>query len=242
MPRLSPLLVCALLGCSASPSSSSAGREPEAGPSIQPEAEANAVSDAPTCIARYSFDSSRSVIEEQRQKAGPARWDDFVKAYDAADLEPDAQHPVELVSEFRVGDAPLLWFLADYSKAVVDAAVLTKLTIVDGTGIGVGEREVIGALTERGRAGIGGRELAHFLLKAGVIQTWIHIGSEVCLIDERDDGDGYRGEFIGEHTYYTNEENVDRFGFVVEIDAAGTIAITGAQPRPLPVARPVATP
>ena len=190
------------------------------------------------CLERWTFDSQRSVLEEQRAKAGAARWHDFVETYEAAYLDPDTQQPVDVVQQFRIGDTPLLWFRADFATAVVNAAVLTKLQVVNATTLAVGGREEIGALTELGLGKIAGRELAHFLIQADVIQTWIHIGSTVCLVAERDDDAGYRGEFIGEHTYFTNEENVDGFGFVVELDADGKITITGAEARELPPASP----
>ena len=205
---------------------------------------------AATCLARWAFDNDRSVLAEQRQRGGAARWDDFPTRYPAAYLDPDADHPVELVARFEVGATPLLWFTADFSEAVVNAAVLSELAIVDATGLAVDQQATIGRLTElglghlRGAAwastGLGGRELAEFLLAAGVVQTWVHIGSELCLLAEHDDEHGYRARFTGEHEYYTNEANLDPLGFELVVTAAGSITIVGVAPIAMPaaVARP----
>lgn len=231
------VLVCVLSGCDRGEPS----QPPPAAVTQTTPAEPEPVTKttpAPTpCLARYSFDSDSSVLDEQRRRGGAARWDDFARRYDAAYLDPDSDHPVEVVESFRIGDTPLLWFRADFSEAVVNAAVLGPLKVVDGTRIRVGERETIGALTELGLGKIGGRELAHFLLRADVVHTYVHIGSSVCLVEESTGPDGsYRGRFSGEHTYFTNEEMVDRFGFWLELDAEGQLSIEGAQALLLPAA------
>lgn len=202
--------------------------EPEPEPMTPPEP-----ASPPVCIATYSFDSHASVLAEQRSLAGAKRWDDFATRYSAAYLDPDRDHPVELVASIRIGDTPLLWFTADYAHAVVNAAVLSALKVVDATSLRVDERVEIGALTELGHGKIGGRELTEFLLKASVIQTFAHIGSTLCLLTEtRDDQGGYRAEFSGEHEYFTNRRKVDEFGFVVALALDGGISVTGASPQP----------
>jgi hypothetical protein len=189
---------------------------------------------APVCLERSSFDSQRSVLSEQRARAGAKRWSDFATRYPAASIDPDADHPVELVAAAQIGATPLLWFTADYAEAFVNAAVLTELKVVDATGLAVGERVEIGALTELALGMISGRELASFLLEAGVIQTFVHIGSTVCLLAETEDADSYRAEFTGEHEYFTNGQNIGAFGFILELAADGGVAITGASAKPLP--------
>lgn len=212
------------------------GAEPEQGaaPDKPPEQQAPAA----TCLARYELDSDRSVLAEQRRRGGAARWDDFPKRYAAAYLEPETDHPVEQVERFRIGDTPLLWFTPDFSAAVVNAAVLSELPVVDATSLEVGERVELGALTELGQGKIGEREMVEFLLEAGVIQTYVHIGSKLCLVaeDKRgQEGEGrpYGAEFSGEHVYFTNEENRDALGFRVELDGEGRMAIIGVEPKPV---------
>jgi hypothetical protein len=201
-----------------------------------------------TCLARYAFDSDASVLAEQRRRGGAARWSDFATRYPAANIDPDVDHPVELVARFEIGATPLLWFRADFRDAVVNAAVLSELQVVDATGLGVDEKLEIGELTELGRGhlhgrawqrapepeGFGGRELTEFLLTAGVVQTFIHIGAQLCLLDEVDDEAGYRARFTGEHEYFTNQANLDPLGFELAIAATGRITIVGVAPVPMP--------
>jgi hypothetical protein len=220
--------------------------EPSPSPTVEAPAE------AVTCLARYAFDSDSSVLAEQRRRGGAARWNDFATRYPAAYLDPDVDHPVERLARFEIGATPLLWFTADFSEAVVNAAVLGELKVVDATGLGVGESIEIGALTELGRghlhgrawqrepnpAGFGGRELSEFLLAAGVVQTFVHIGAQLCLLAEVDDEAGYRARFTGEHEYYTQAANFDPLGFELTIAATGRITIVGVEPVAMPPVSP----
>jgi hypothetical protein len=190
-----------------------------------------------TCLARYAL-GQQSVLDEQRSRGGAQRWDDFAKGYPAATIDPATHHAVEVVADYRVADTPLLWFTPDFAAAVVDVAMLGDLQIVDATRLGIDERIEIGTVTAAGRAGLRGRRLAEFLLKSDAIQTYVHIGSTLCLIAEVDDANRYRAEFTGEHEYYTNEENHDPLAFSLEIAGDGRIVITGVKPSPLPPAQP----
>jgi len=63
----------------------------------------------------------------------------------------------------------------------------------------------------------------------------VHIGSELCLLSEETDEDGnYEAHLTGEHTYFTNEENVDPLDFVVRIGAEGLISVHIPQARGQP--------
>lgn len=184
------------------------------------------------CLETFIVDSHRSVLREQRERSGAKRWDDFPKVYAAAYLDPETQQPVEIVKSIQVGKTPLLWFTPDFGDVVVNAAVLTDLALVDAPKLGDGERVEIGALTELGLGRLSGRDLLRFVIAADVVRTYWHIGSTVCLLEERDDADGYRAKLSGEHVYFTNAENRDAFGMVVERDPAGRIAVVGSKAVP----------
>jgi|GEM_PF-623131 len=222
------LLAC-VLSCARSEESSSTPAPASKPTTRTPTAEED--TDVPQqCLQRFTVDSDQSVLSEQRSRAGEKRWDDFPKRYPAAYLDPDAQRPVDAVREFQIGATPLLWFTSDFSEAVVNAAVLSELTVVDATGLEAGARVQVGALTELGLGKVAKRDFVRFLARADVIQTYMHIGSVVCLYDEREDASGFRLAVTGEHTYFTNEKNVDPFGFEVSIEPGGTIWVTGAEP------------
>jgi hypothetical protein len=176
-------------------------------------------------------DRSHSVLEEQRAKAGVRRWDDFPETY-RAQTPDESHHRVELLEAHAIGDDPLLWFTSDYAEAVVDAAILGDLKIVDVTSLPVGERVRVGVLSEQGMRSIGARDLARFLIEADAIGTYVHIGSTLCLVSESKRKGIYRATFTGEHVYFTNEENHDLFGFVVEMGLGGEIEVVGTEPLP----------
>lgn len=179
----------------------------------------------PACLEAVAIDHGASVLAEQR-RVGP-RADDFQTTFAAAYLDPDAQVPVEAVRAYQIGATPLLWWNPARTAAVVNAAVLSDLAVVDATGLGAGVAAPVGALTELGLGRIGGRALVKFLLHARVIATYVHIGAELCLTDEHDGPDGYRVRVTGHHTYFTNSKHVAPLAFTVTIDPAGQIAVRG---------------
>jgi hypothetical protein len=180
-----------------------------------------------TCLARFQLDSHASVLDEQRRRGGAQRWNDFARRYPAATIDPASHHAVELVAGRTLGGAPLLWFTPDFADAVVDAAIFSELKFVDATTLRGAQQVEIGTLTERGHAELRKRELLEFLLEAGVIQTFAHIGSSLCLRSEVEDQRGYRAELDGTHEYYTNQENHDPIGFALEITPDRVMTVTG---------------
>ncbi len=170
-----------------------------------------------------SIDHGASVLTEQRRVGPPAF--DFQDRYPAAAIDPATQVAVAVVAEFRIGATPLLWFTADRTAAVVDAAVLSDLVVADVTAMGPGAVATIGQLTERGRGQLPGRDLVTFLLRARAIATYVHIGAELCLFDERTDASGYQVRITGEHTYFTNQRHVVALEFEVTIDPTGVISV-----------------
>lgn len=178
-----------------------------------------------TCIANWSMGKSESVLSEQRALPA-ADWFDFATTYAAATI--DATHtPVKVTAKSTVDGAPLLYFTADGSQAVVDSRVFSDLTVADVTAMGAGAVVSVGSVKEGARGKLGLRPLLEFLVRSDVIRTWAHIGSEVCLVSASDADAVWRAEFTGEHTYFTNRENHGALSFVVEVAADGAITVTG---------------
>ncbi len=202
------------------------GSTPRAAPATDPVANQGAAVPVSDCLERISVDKGSSVLSEQRRIGPPA--DDFATVYPAEYLDPDAQVPVEVTRAYQIGKTPLLWWSADKTHAVVNAAVLTDLTVADITALPAGQEVRVGQLSELGVGAIAGRELVKFLIEARAIATWVHIGAELCLVEEHDDGAaGYRARFTGEHTFFTSKKNVRPLAFAVAIDGAGVITVNG---------------
>ena len=180
----------------------------------------------PDCLERITVDQAHSVLSEQRRVGPPAA--DFQTRFRAEYLDPAAQVPVEVVRAYQIGGTPLLWFDVAKTEAVVNAAVLTDLVVADVTAIRAGEQVAIGQLSELGIGQLGGRELVKFLIAARVIATYVHIGAELCLVEEHvDEASGYRARFTGQHTFFTSQKHVKPLAFAVAVDATGVIAVHG---------------
>lgn len=215
------LLSVLWLGVAACGSTSRASSTPP-----DPVANQGAAVPKPDCLERISVDKGRSVLAEQRT-VGPAA-DDFATTYPAAYLDPEAQVPVEVTRAYQIGKTPLLWWSQDKTHAVVNAAVLSELAVADVTALPAGQEVRVGQLSELGVGAIGGRELVKFLIAARAIATYVHIGAELCLVEEHDDGAaGYRARFTGEHTFFTSKKNVRPLAFAVAVDGDGVITVRG---------------
>lgn len=224
-------VACAAVGCAAksdpsSPANTGAAVKPDPAPSTAPPEPANDPATEPVgdCVLRLELDSHASLLEEHRSHAAV---DDFHPGIEAAAVAPGF-HPALATAALTVSSRPALWFTADYARVVVDETLASALQAVDATRLGAGETKRIGTLTAKAREGLGGRGWVELLLRAHVIGTWIHIGSQLCLSAEREsEADGYRVAVDGEHTYFTNEENVEPIHFDVAIASDGAVTVIG---------------
>ncbi len=179
----------------------------------------------PPCLEQLTVDHARSVLTEQRS-LGPAAFD-FQARFAAAYIDPDAQIPVAATAAYEIGKTPLLWWNAARTEAVVNAAVLSDLAVVDATRLAAGTTEAVGRLSELGVGRIAGRDLLKFLIAARVIATYAHIGAELCIVDEHGGPDGYSARVTGHHTYFTNAKHVEPLAFTMTVGADGAIAVRG---------------
>lgn len=206
------LYALALFGCP---------HEPEAAPvSVAPPVAEEAV----MCPSPWKIDHHDSVLSEQRGK-GPS-WSDFPVGFPAAAITGD-DVPVAVTAPFQIEGAPILYFRPGFSEAVVDARWSGAWTAVDATGLAAGSTAVVARLTPEGRAGLSAARWAELLVRAGMIQTYAHIGAEVCLVEETLPDGAWRGVLRGEHVYFTNEENHAPLAFAVVVAPDGEIRVTG---------------
>ena len=131
---------------------------------------------------------------------------------------------VKATAEFRLDGQPLLWFAADKSKAVLDERVFGELTMVNVTTLGEGKTAVVGKIKEPGRT-LAPRAVAWFLMRSGILQTFVHLEANVKLEGEKTAGGRYEAAFSGKHLYYTNERHESAFRFRFIIEADGTLRV-----------------
>ena len=177
------------------------------------------------CILKLETSRHQSVLEEQRQTGPPA--DDFQRVFAAEPIDAATYSPVKVVARFTLGGAPLLWFTPDRRRAVLNAKAFGDLQMIDAPRLDAGETKTIGKMTPTGAAQLDGRAVLEFLIGAEIIQTYWHIGAELCLRTEDQGPAGYRAEIDGVHIYYTNEENRDPVRFQFMLSPDGTLTITG---------------
>lgn len=160
------------------------------------------------CIETITVLHSASPLSDMRKLGLPA--DDFPGAFAAAPVDKARMRPLGSFDG-------LLW--VDGQRVVADAALVSDLTVVDATRLRTGERAVVGKLV--GLRGV------RALIAAGVIRTYWHVESTVCLetISEKDGV--WEGQYSGSHVYFTNSKNVGKFAFAVRVEKDGTVAVIG---------------
>ena len=160
------------------------------------------------CIETFGVLHSASPLSEMRKLGLPA--DDFPVAFAAAPIDQSRMRPL--------GDfGGLLW--VDGQQVVADAGLVSDLTVVDATKLRVGERAVVGKLV--------GLKSVRPLIAAGVIRTYWHLESTVCLEAVTEKDGVWEGRYSGSHVYFTNSKNVGKFAFFVRIERDGTVAVVG---------------
>jgi hypothetical protein len=179
---------------------------------------------SPTCLDRFTVEHSRSVLSEQRS-TGPG-WDDFPTRFAAAVVDPATFLPVKAVADYRVNGQPILFFTPDRRAAVVDARLFSDLVVADPTRMRAGETASVGAAMPAARQALTGREIARFLILAGVVRVYWHVEAEVCLETETTKHDGaYEAAFSGTHTYFTNQRHEGHFAFTMKLAPDGNITV-----------------
>jgi hypothetical protein len=140
-----------------------------------------------------SFYRDASVLDEHRSLG--KQVDDFQQTFPAVKIDPKAMTAVKTTAEFRLDGQPLLWFAADKSKAVLDEHVFGELTMVNVTTMGEGKTAVVGKIKEPGGT-LAPRAVAWFLMRSGILQTFVHLESTVKLDGEKKRWRPLRGGFF----------------------------------------------
>jgi hypothetical protein len=113
-------------------------------------------------------------------------------------------------------------------KIVINSKYFSDLEKADATRIPAGVTKTVGRFLDTSFISVSPPRLVRFLLDAQIITTYWHLESELCLIGEKDEKDGYSAVFIGVHRYCTNRCETQRLNFTVRIDRdTGKISVAG---------------
>jgi len=177
----------------------------------------------PACLEAISVQRDDSVLDELRSLGFSAA--DTPTSYRAIYIDPETFIPVKSVAAYQIGATPLLWFTEDRKEAVVNAAVLSDLQFINVAQRDVSEPFALGKVSELGIGKIAGRELLKFLLFSGTIETYVHIGADLCIVSEKVDGTSYVAQVSGTHTYFTNKKHVEPLHFSFRYTNSGIMTV-----------------
>ncbi len=177
------------------------------------------------CARRWQQPDGETVLDEQRRR-GPA-WRDHPLALRAADAA--ARGPaIEALARFTLDGAPLLYFSPDLRQALVRDDAFGDLTVVAATHLRRGDVATLGVVRPAARHTLGELAILELLVRADIIQTYVHIGSELCIADPVVVDGVVAIAVHGSHTFMTNKLHRERLQFVFRIDAAGIMTLTGS--------------
>jgi len=201
------------------------------------------------CRARFTIEHEGSPLAELRELGG---WRDELQArFPAAAIDPETQRPVTAAADLRLEGRPIAWFSPSLDAVVLDGAAFAPLRRADATmlpptiapastdpphsGIEAASlRQAVGRVTPQARKALGDRGVLELLLRIEVIQTYWHIGADVCLTSEPPLDRTYRAELHGVHQWLTTPGASGRtrtleagFAFAFEIDPEGEASVVG---------------
>lgn len=183
---------------------------------------------ADRCLARYTIEHEDSPLAELLELGG---WREGPQdRFPAAVIDPAAQRPVTATAGILLDGRPIAWFSPALDAVVLDGAAFAPLRRVDATTIGGDGPRVVGRVVPRARQSLGERRVVELLLRTGAIQTYVHVGADLCLVAEQHD-DAHRATFRGVHHVVqplrvAGSRTLETpFTFAVEIDREGQISV-----------------
>ncbi|MBP7582576.1 MAG: hypothetical protein KBA61_00995 [Spirochaetes bacterium] len=124
----------------------------------------------------------------------------------------------EHLKKYDTAAGPLIFRAREKKEVGVNSRHFSDLARADATRAGRDTGIPIGRFLDPTFASLSPGTLAAFLIESQIIITYWHIGSDLNLESEKHDRSEYIAYFMGKHTYFTNERNVDPLRFAVEID------------------------
>jgi hypothetical protein len=183
------------------------------------------------CRARFTIDHEGSPLSELLELGG---WRSGPQdRFPAAVIDPTAQRPVTATARLRLQGQPIAWFSPMLDAVVLDGAAFAPLRRADATTAEAGVRQVVGRVVPRAREAMGERTVLELLLRIDAIQSYWHVGADLCLTSELETNGTYRAELQGVHHSVAPRRALGsrtletRFVFAVEIDPEGEISVEG---------------
>lgn len=149
-------------------------------------------------------------------------WDEIPRAkiIKAKEWTPQQTIPFENLLKYTIKEEGLLGAIKRPRTFVVNNKYFGDLRIADATQLNLGENIPIGKVKDLSFSALKLRDIAKFLLEAKIINTYWHLGSKLCLKEEKESMDSteYGAFFTGSHEYCTNECVEDPLNFIIKIN------------------------
>lgn len=154
-------------------------------------------------------DSDHSILAELRQRGFSQH--DFLERIPARKAKSDIS-AAAVTKDILFQGKPMLYI--DVEGGFVDASLFSDLETIS-----IADQSKKHFIVGATKKDIPFDILVRFLITADVVCTYIHMESqmEISFPSSR------RAEVRGTHTYFTNEENIEPFAFVLEQDHTNTI-------------------
>lgn len=180
------------------------------------------------CLARFTIEHEGSPLAELRELGG---WRDGAQdRFPAAVIDPTSLRPVTAAARFTLDGQPIAWWSPTLDAVVLDGAAFAPLRGADATKQAP-EPQVVGRVFPRAREALGDRAVIELLLRIEAIQTYWHVGADLCLVAEATHDETYRAELHGVHHSMAPRGVLGprtleaRFAFAVEIDPEGEVSV-----------------
>lgn len=119
----------------------------------------------------------------------------------------------------------LLYSIAGADELFINADYFSDITIADATKLK--ESAVIGRYKQLSFDEHSAWEVIKFLLESHLVETYWHLKSDICLVEEEDTANAYKAIFDASHDYCTNECLTQDYKFDIEINKkSGEIVIS----------------
>jgi hypothetical protein len=161
-----------------------------------------------------TIDHTESLLHQLRQMG--IKIADFPVTVQARRIQPEVHRPIHIASTATPTDA-IFWVDSD-GRPVVDENHFSTLNTALLPMLGQGQSVEVGHWKRP--TDMSPFAVTELLIRRGVILTYVHIGSELCVTPS---STPEQIQFTGTHTYFTNEENRDAIAFTVHIETNGRI-------------------
>ena len=166
-------------------------------------------------IRKYTADRSTNPWAGMTSTALEEETNKFLKS---AQLNENEYVFFEHLNKYKINNKHLIGKHKSKKIINIESAFFSDLKKANGTDSSKDKPQIIGKIDKQIFSHISFQDIAGFLIESQIITTYWHIESEIFLIKENINELFYTGYFTGEHIYFTNSKNVDKFDFVLEIN------------------------